>query len=131
MSQMTKLHRCIHCDTSKLHGPGHSREANQRVIAAISAICGKALYQGAREARPSRVAASRSANAFAREAAEAELFGACSRSSPRIPVVCRASQPNRNYTAEKKCTRRQVATDRKTSDNPRRGRTLRPAARAP
>ena len=51
MSQMTKLHRnlCIHCDTNKLHGPGHSREANQRVIAAISAICGKALYQGARQ----------------------------------------------------------------------------------
>ena len=103
MNQMTKLHRNL-CN--------HSREANQRVIAAISAICGKALYQGAREARPSRVAASRSANAFAREAAEAELFGACSRVGRQGYLVCRASQPNRNYTAEKKCTRRQAATDR-------------------
>ena len=116
MSQMTKLHRNlgIHCDTGKMHGPGHSREANQRVIAAISAICGKALYQSAREARPLRVAASRSANAFAREAAEAELFGACSRVGRQGYLVCRASQPNRNYTAEKKCTRWQATGRRVT-----------------
>ena len=107
---------------------GHSRaRLNQRVIAAISAICGKALYQDAREARPPRVAASGSANAFAREAAEAELFGACSRSSPRIPSLPGEPTKPQLYRGEKVHT----ATDRKTSDNPRRGRTLRPAARAP
>ena len=110
MSQRTDLHR-------------NSREANQRVIAAISAICGKALYQGAREARPPRVAASRSANAFAREAAEAELFGACSR-SPRIPSLPGEPTKPQLYRGEKVHT---AASDRKTSDNPRRGRTLRPA----